>query len=131
MTPRSSRPEGESTPLPGTVNLRLTATQYCNGKLRWRSKGATSPASRVRGSATDPGSLSASRPGSLFPSAEVRAHPMPVVMISSLTDRGCETTLRALELGAVDFVSKPKIDVADGTVLLANEILEKVKAAAQ
>ena len=61
----------------------------------------------------------------------MRAHPMPVVMISSLTDRGCETTLRALELGAVDFVSKPKIDVADGTVLLANEILEKVKAAAQ
>ena len=61
----------------------------------------------------------------------MRAHPMPVVMISSLTDRGCETTLRALELGAVDFVSKPKVDVADGTVLLADEILDKVKAAAQ
>ena len=60
----------------------------------------------------------------------MRAHPMPVVMISSLTERGCETTLRALELGAVDFVSKPKVDVADGTVELAGEILEKVKAAA-
>jgi len=60
----------------------------------------------------------------------MRAHPMPVVMISSLTERGCETTLRALELGAVDFVSKPKVDVADGTVQLADEILEKVKAAA-
>lgn len=60
----------------------------------------------------------------------MRAHPMPVVMISSLTDRGCETTLRALELGAVDFVSKPKVDVADGTVQMAAEILEKVKAAA-
>jgi chemotaxis response regulator CheB len=36
----------------------------------------------------------------------MRAHPMPVLMTSSLTDRGCETTLRALELGAVDFVSK-------------------------
>jgi two-component system chemotaxis response regulator CheB len=61
----------------------------------------------------------------------MRAHPMPVVMISSLTDRGCDTTLRALELGAVDFISKPKVDVADGTVQLADEILEKVKAAAQ
>jgi len=60
----------------------------------------------------------------------MRAHPMPVVMVSSLTDRGCETTLRALELGAVDFVSKPKVDVTEGTLLLAGEIIEKVKAAA-
>ncbi|HLK19176.1 MAG TPA: chemotaxis response regulator protein-glutamate methylesterase [Bryobacteraceae bacterium] len=61
----------------------------------------------------------------------MRAHPLPVVMISSLTERGCETTLRALELGAVDFVSKPKIDVVGGTVHLADEIVEKVKSAAQ
>lgn len=60
----------------------------------------------------------------------MRGHPMPVVMVSSLTERGCETTLRALELGAVDFVTKPKLDVASGTVDLADEILEKVKAAA-
>lgn len=60
----------------------------------------------------------------------MRGHPMPVVMVSSLTERGCETTLRALELGAVDFVTKPKLDVANGTVDLADEILEKVKAAA-
>ena len=33
----------------------------------------------------------------------MQAHPMPVVMVSSLTEAGCETTLRALELGAVDF----------------------------
>ena len=61
----------------------------------------------------------------------MRAHPLPVVMISSLTERGCDTTLRALELGAVDFVTKPRIDVADGTVQLADEIVEKVKAAAR
>ncbi|HUI76729.1 MAG TPA: chemotaxis response regulator protein-glutamate methylesterase [Bryobacteraceae bacterium] len=61
----------------------------------------------------------------------MRAHPVPVVMISSLTQRGCETTLRALELGAVDFVTKPRIDVADGTVHLADEIVEKVKIAAR
>jgi len=59
------------------------------------------------------------------------ARPMPVVMISSLTERGNQTTLRALELGAVDFVSKPRIDVASGTVALADEIIAKVKAAAR
>lgn len=59
------------------------------------------------------------------------ARPMPVVMVSSLTDAGCETTLRALELGAVDYVSKPKIDVASGTVGMADEIIAKVKAAAK
>jgi two-component system chemotaxis response regulator CheB len=57
-------------------------------------------------------------------------HPLPVVMVSSLTDKGCETTLRALELGAFDFVSKPKIDVQAGTVALAGELCAKVKSAA-
>lgn len=61
----------------------------------------------------------------------MRAHPMPVLMISSLTEKGCQTTLRALELGAVDFVSKPKIDVASGTFEQAEEILEKIKIAAR
>jgi two-component system chemotaxis response regulator CheB len=56
--------------------------------------------------------------------------PMPVVMVSSLTERSCATTLRALELGAVDFVSKPKLDVSSGTMHLAEEIIAKVKAAA-
>ena len=40
----------------------------------------------------------------------MRAHPMPVVMISSATERGSEVTFRALELGAVDFVTKPKLN---------------------
>jgi two-component system chemotaxis response regulator CheB len=52
-------------------------------------------------------------------------------MVSSLTERGCDTTLRALELGAVDFVTKPRIDVKTGTVALADEIVAKIKAAAQ
>ncbi|HEX3661422.1 MAG TPA: chemotaxis response regulator protein-glutamate methylesterase [Acidobacteriaceae bacterium] len=60
----------------------------------------------------------------------MRGHPMPVVMISSLTERGADTTLRALSLGAVDYVSKPKLDVCDGTVEQADEIIAKVKAAA-
>ena len=61
----------------------------------------------------------------------MQARPMPVLMVSSLTERGCQTTLRALELGAVDFVTKPKLDVRDGTFDLANEIRSKIKACAQ
>lgn len=60
----------------------------------------------------------------------MRAHPMPVVMISSLTDKGADTTLRALALGAVDYVSKPKLNVSDGTIEQSQEIIAKVKAAA-
>jgi two-component system chemotaxis response regulator CheB len=51
-------------------------------------------------------------------------------MISSLTDKGADTTLRALSLGAVDYVSKPKIDVSKGTLEQWDEIVAKVKAAA-
>ena len=40
----------------------------------------------------------------------MRARPMPVVMISAATERGSEVTFRALELGAVDFVTKPKLN---------------------
>ncbi len=61
----------------------------------------------------------------------MRVRPTPVVMVSSVTEKGCQTTLRALELGAVDFVTKPKIDVSNGTFELADEIVEKVKAAAR
>jgi two-component system chemotaxis response regulator CheB len=61
----------------------------------------------------------------------MRGHPMPVVMISSLTERGAETTLRALSLGAVDYVSKPKLDVSNGTIEQTGEIIAKVKAAAR
>lgn len=60
----------------------------------------------------------------------MRAHPMPVLMVSSLTEKGAETTLRALELGAIDFVTKPKIDVAHGTEEIRDEIVTKVKVVA-
>ncbi|MCA9061695.1 MAG: chemotaxis response regulator protein-glutamate methylesterase [Planctomycetaceae bacterium] len=58
-------------------------------------------------------------------------HPMPVVMVSSLTEKGCDTTIRALELGAVDFVTKPKIDVTNGMGELGTDIIDKVRAAAR
>ena len=61
----------------------------------------------------------------------MRLRPMPVVMVSTLTERGAETTLRALELGAVDFVAKPRLGVADGLKLLADDITAKIRVAAQ
>ena len=68
--------------------------------------------------------------GVTFLSNLMRLHPMPVVMISTLTEQGADITLRALELGAVDFVSKPKIDVAHSLEEYAEEIVAKVKVAA-
>ena len=65
-----------------------------------------------------------------FLSKLMRLRPMPVVMVSTLTERGAEVTLRALELGAVDFVAKPKIGVADGLRQLADDISDKVRTAA-
>jgi two-component system chemotaxis response regulator CheB len=61
----------------------------------------------------------------------MRLRPTPVVMVSTLTERGAEVTLRALELGAIDFVAKPKIGVADGLQLLAQEITDKVRIASK
>ncbi len=66
-----------------------------------------------------------------FLSKLMRLRPMPVVMVSTLTERGAEVTLRALELGAIDFVAKPKIGVADGLKQLAHEITDKVRVAAK
>ena len=60
----------------------------------------------------------------------MRLRPMPVLMISTLTERGAEVTMRALELGAVDFVSKPRVGVANGLTQLSNEIVEKIRIAA-
>ncbi len=61
----------------------------------------------------------------------MRLRPMPVVMVSTLTERGAEVTLKALELGAVDFVAKPKIGIADGLRQLEHDIAEKIRTAAR
>jgi two-component system, chemotaxis family, protein-glutamate methylesterase/glutaminase len=61
----------------------------------------------------------------------MRLRPMPVVMVSSLTEKGNETTLKALELGAVDFITKPSIGVIDGMNELVYDIGEKLRAAAR
>src|SRR3974390_2084415 len=61
----------------------------------------------------------------------MRLRPMPVVMVSTLTERGADATLRALELGAIDFVSKPRLGIAAGLQDLAQEICEKIRAASK
>lgn len=61
----------------------------------------------------------------------MRLRPMPVVMVSSLTERGSEITMRALELGAVDFVTKPKISIQSGMREYSDMIADKVRAASK
>ena len=61
----------------------------------------------------------------------MRLRPTPVVMISTLTERGAEATMKALELGAVDFVSKPRIGVMDGLSELSDQIIDKVRVASK
>jgi two-component system, chemotaxis family, protein-glutamate methylesterase/glutaminase len=56
--------------------------------------------------------------------------PMPVVMVSALTQKGADITLRALELGAVDFISKPQIDIAQTFNSYSEEIISKIRVAA-
>jgi two-component system chemotaxis response regulator CheB len=68
--------------------------------------------------------------GLTFLDKMMTARPLPIVMVSSLTEQGCATTLRALELGAVDFITKPKLDLQAGTHEMGEEIVQKVKAAA-
>jgi two-component system, chemotaxis family, protein-glutamate methylesterase/glutaminase len=61
----------------------------------------------------------------------MRLRPMPVVMVSSLTEHGAEVTLDALGLGAVDFLAKPKIDLAATLGDYRDELIAKVKTAAR
>ncbi|MBN9305822.1 MAG: chemotaxis response regulator protein-glutamate methylesterase [Devosia sp. 67-54] len=60
----------------------------------------------------------------------MRLHPLPVVMVSTLTTKGASETLLALELGAVDFVAKPSTDLAGGLEAFGANLREKVRAAA-
>jgi two-component system chemotaxis response regulator CheB len=60
----------------------------------------------------------------------MRLRPMPVVMISTLTERGAEVTMKALELGAIDFVAKPRVGLASGLNDLASQIVDKIRVAA-
>ncbi|MDE2136562.1 MAG: chemotaxis response regulator protein-glutamate methylesterase [Gammaproteobacteria bacterium] len=60
----------------------------------------------------------------------MRLRPMPVVMVSSLTEHGAEVTLDALAVGAVDYLPKPKIDIAATLTDYADELRAKIRSAA-
>lgn len=59
----------------------------------------------------------------------MRLRPMPVIMISTLTEAGADVTLEALDIGAIDFIPKPKVDVVDQLQGYAADIINKVKIA--
>jgi len=59
----------------------------------------------------------------------MRLRPMPVVMVSSLTERNSDITMRALELGAIDFVTKPKLGIREGLLEYSDLIADKIRAA--
>ena len=88
---------------------------------------------RIRALAPDVLTLDVDMPrmdGVTFLEKLMHRRPMPVVMVSSLTAAGCATTLRALELGAIDFVTKPTVGLREAFPDLAAELTEKVKIAA-
>ena len=61
----------------------------------------------------------------------MKEHPTPVVMCSTLTEKGAETTMQAMSSGAVEIVTKPKIGVKGFLTESANEIVNAVKAASK
>jgi len=122
------------------VGAIFEAPAFYNDLSGWRNLEILShytmptPARRIQEEVPDVITLDVEMPrmdGITFLRKLMAQHPLPVVMVSSLTERGCETTWRALELGATDFVTKPKLDVQTGTMQLAQEIIDKVKAAAR
>lgn len=61
----------------------------------------------------------------------MRYYPIPVVILSSLTQSGMATTIEALEEGAVDVIAKPRMDIIKGMEQISREVIEKVKTAAR
>lgn len=68
--------------------------------------------------------------GLTFLSNLMRLRPMPVIMLSSLTQEGADTTLRALSCGAVDFISKPELSMGYELEDYARELIAKIRVAA-
>lgn len=69
--------------------------------------------------------------GLTFLAKLMNARPTPVIMISTLTEEGADATIRALELGAVDFIPKPKLGITEGLEEYAQEIALKIRAASR
>lgn len=67
--------------------------------------------------------------GITFLSKLMISYPMPVIMVSALTDNGAKNTIRALQAGAIDFILKPKIDDENGLKNFSEELREKILSA--
>lgn len=118
--------------------IRNVLTEIINGApdmhVVGSASGATAARELVRSLQPDVLTLDVEMPGLSgleFLERLMRAQPMPVVMVSAFTERGSETTLKALELGAVDFVAKPKGGSIQGLRDYAETLREKLRAAAQ
>ncbi len=118
--------------------IRKLLTEIINGESDMRAVGAAADplAARemIRALNPDVLTLDVEMPrmdGLDFLEKLMRLRPMPVVMVSTLTERGSETALKALELGAIDFVSKPKIDIVSGLKDYAREITDKIRVASK
>lgn len=60
----------------------------------------------------------------------MNSHPLPIIMLSSLTQNGAEQTVEALQLGAVDFIAKPSGQISLDIDKLQDEIIRKIKITA-
>lgn len=61
----------------------------------------------------------------------MRLRPMPVLMVSSMTEKGSEITLRALELGAIDYITKPRLNIREGMIEYASLVTDKIRIVAK
>lgn len=61
----------------------------------------------------------------------MRHYPIPSIIFSSLTPKGCDTAIKAMELGAIDVMLKPSLDLATGINDMAIELIDKIKAASK
>lgn len=69
--------------------------------------------------------------GLSFLSKLMKSHPLPVVMVSSKTQKNCRITIQALELGAIDFIAKPVLSGTNGLQSIRKEIIDKIIIASQ
>jgi two-component system, chemotaxis family, protein-glutamate methylesterase/glutaminase len=68
--------------------------------------------------------------GLTFLAKMMKSHPVRTIMVSSASERGRESTLRALELGAIDYVTKPALDARAHLGDFAKELSAKIRMAA-
>jgi two-component system chemotaxis response regulator CheB len=119
-----------------SVLVRQMLTQIINGSDRMVAVGAASDPfdarEKIKTLHPDVLTLDIEMPkmdGVTFLKNLMRLHPLPVIMISTLTAAGADVTLECLSMGAVDFITKPKIDLSNTLEMYADQIQEKIISA--